>query len=728
MKMPCLPIHFKRVLLGSILVLLLPQSVQALNPNHQCSYCHLVHAAPGPSLNVGADVDVLCLSCHGPLGIATVKVALHSNRIPSDYAAFSISCRSCHDPHDSQPNWLGGTNLLMVGSRVDSTGYARITTPAGDIRDVVFESRGSDAGEPTLHSFADHDEDANGILDGACELCHTQTYYHRNDPNGDHGHFTGETCIGCHPHEKGFVGSGGCTRCHNAPQDNGDGVPAGGRRAVDAEFTYASHHAGYADADCAVCHETTLHHRGNLRFLHADTQAVIALAGDPFTTSAEALKLVGFCLSCHDSNGANGSAPFADGRTPREIKSGIWDASIHKTTNYSCYGNGQTTGCHSSGHGSMKSWLLPVYGTPPVSGDEEEGFCYRCHGTGSTATDIQSQIAKAYSHSVQSYSGLHDSQEAIPIPSTSRHVECADCHNPHYASAANPLKEVAGIDLAGTPVGPGRLIYRDIAEYEACLKCHGDTYNSARPRTTNKRIDFNPGNSSFHPVAGAGRNTSAAMAAQLLGGLTVNSTILCSDCHNNEATADVTGPARNSPAVPKGPHGSANDFATRAFYWTSSTGPSSYDRNNYALCYLCHNTEAFETTDVAQTTFAGSSENLHYIHVTGSASTGVQCANCHYNSHSNQNETTTFWRINGVNYSTPPAGFKTRGVSFSPDVTGTAYARPAWALTTSTRRRSCMLNCHGKMHGFGMDYLPSATYDTDMSGSLTSSRAAGRGR
>ena len=50
------------------------------------------------------------------------------------------------------------------------------------------------------NSYADGDE----VLDGVCEVCHTQTLYHRNDPGGDHGHYAGSRCTVCHTHDLGF--------------------------------------------------------------------------------------------------------------------------------------------------------------------------------------------------------------------------------------------------------------------------------------------------------------------------------------------------------------------------------------------------------------------------------------------------------------------------------------------------------------------------------------------
>jgi predicted CXXCH cytochrome family protein len=191
------------VVLGALL--LWPRGAEPLNPNHQCSYCHTLHLAPGTTLLNNTVVETLCLTCHGPGGISTLKADVHTNRTWSQYPPFRISCRGCHDPHSNRTNWFGGTNLKLVGTIQDSTRLARILTPNSGIREVVFESRGSDVGQPTLHSFADADQDRNGYYDGICETCHTLTRNHRNNPSGNHYHNTGRTCTKCHEHIDHFL-------------------------------------------------------------------------------------------------------------------------------------------------------------------------------------------------------------------------------------------------------------------------------------------------------------------------------------------------------------------------------------------------------------------------------------------------------------------------------------------------------------------------------------------
>ena len=668
---------------------------------HECTFCHITHNAPGPMLSLEADVEVLCLTCHGPLGSSQFKADVHTNGAGD----FLMSCLDCHTPHGSLDNWLGGTNLRQVGRKKDASRNAKIETPNSGIRDVVFESRGPDHSQPTLHSFADDDQDNNGIFDGVCEVCHTQTIHHTNF-QPDPIHYPGASCTSCHPHEDHFMPTAGsCQACHVLPRDNGDGVPAGGRREVVSEFSLSSHHVQGAleDSDCVICHEQSQHQNGRVRIKNVDDpynmSLVVELTGDPMTDPIEAAKLEPVCLACHDDDGAAGAAPFSDGQMPPPIDSAAWAVASHQAL--TCFGNG-AFGCHESGHGSEKLHLIGSYETPPTAPDfaeEEEGLCFGCHDGSLAGTDILTQFNKGSNGGNIYHHPVRDSEQ-----SGGREAECSLCHNPHEARSSNLLEGMAGIDLNGNPIGHGTGNDRALLEYELCFNCHGDTFNAGRSKTSNKRVDFDPTNSSFHPVAASGRNTSSNVNSSLLGGLTSGSLIGCADCHNNEATADVKGVAANSSMGPQGPHGSTESPILRDNYWTNPTGPGNYNRSHYDLCFLCHDPvsliERSSYYNGARTNFMDGDENLHEKHMVDADGDDIACVNCHYDTHSNQAQGgTTNWYINGTLYTSPPAGFKTRMVSFSPDMNGAGgFSRPTWWMNTSSRERRCYLDCHGEEH------------------------------
>lgn len=133
--------------------------------------------------------------------------------------------------------------------------------------------------------------------------------------------------------------------------------------------------------------------------------------------------------------------------------------------------NGETAQFYSANdmgtHDSTAKRLLSSLGGT-VSADYEEQFCYRCHsrttdtvgGTvkpnpgydwyGSTlgkAMSVASELiynvftsaTYTFGHEVQNYSGLHKPADEGAtandgtLSGTNRHIECADCHNPHAA-------------------------------------------------------------------------------------------------------------------------------------------------------------------------------------------------------------------------------------------------------------------------------------------------------
>ena len=142
------------------------------NPAHECDGCHGTQGPEGdPTYGTPEEIELLCLSCHGPGGVSEFEADVHAT------SGGTFTCVDCHNPHYEPDNWLGGVNLKNVGT-IDYDNWpwiGRIQTPNSGLREVVFESRGTSAGQPSLHSFADSDEDGNGYFDGICETCHTET-------------------------------------------------------------------------------------------------------------------------------------------------------------------------------------------------------------------------------------------------------------------------------------------------------------------------------------------------------------------------------------------------------------------------------------------------------------------------------------------------------------------------------------------------------------------------
>jgi hypothetical protein len=269
-------------------------------------------------------------------------------------------------------------------------------------------------------------------------------------------------------------------------------------------------------------------------------------------------------------------------------------------------------------------------------------------------------------------------------------------------------------------------------------------------------------NAAYHPVATTGRNqtgvfdpaNSTRFGLLTASGLDRLKTINCTDCHNTNAlgagtfsgtTATPTfagsvtesslrsytesgrtlsdlnrGTAffNNLPAAEaKGPHGSTNNRVLRANYNTTlaqnitsanTAGDppfASFDASNFALCFNCHNVEAFTNqnslrTNFRQGTLTTTARNLHHVHLNNGGvgmcnllpSMFTSCANCHYNVHSNVEASNTIYG-DGNGGALPPHG-GTRLINFSPVIQPNNYTKPRWWFNVATNEMRCDLRCH----------------------------------
>jgi len=218
----------------------------------------------------------------------------------------------------------------------------------------------------------------------------------------------------------------------------------------------------------------------------------------------------------------------------------------------------------------------------------EEDNCSPCHNGNVAGKNVMAASNQFSSHRVQDTTLVHDPVEPAIIDV--RHVECADCHDPHATQSARVSGDtpanVRGVNLAGVEVNPA------VATFQICLRCHGDSPNQPPARTprqhdqANMRLKIQPNNPSFHPIAGPGQNPNVP---SLISPLTEQSIIGCTDCHNSNSAASAGG------AGPEGPHGSSFDPILVRNYSTLDNGPES--AGNYALCYQCHSRDSILKDD-----------------------------------------------------------------------------------------------------------------------------------
>lgn len=297
---------------------------------------------------------------------------------------------------------------------------------------------------------------------------------------------------------------------------------------------------------CTSCHNA-----------HNDTWGSFLVVSNQFSE---------LCFKCHDRN--------YWGSSSHNNSTAVWDGSgtdPWQHTDWTTVAENGCENCHNPHTAGGKPGLMNYLA--------EESNCLNCHNGHVASTNILSQATKPYIHNVYGYNMDHDPAEDALV--SSMHVECEDCHNPHAvynASAAAPavngyLAGVKGINQSGSPVNPA------LYQYEVCYRCHADSPGKPASKTTrqieqnNVRLEFDLGNPSFHPVAGAGVNPNSP--SLISPGYSESSVIYCTDCHASDGASS-----------PAGPHGSIYPSIMKMRYETADytvESPSAYE-----LCYSCH--------------------------------------------------------------------------------------------------------------------------------------------
>lgn len=417
----------------------------------------------------------------------------------------------------------------------------------------------------------------------------------------------------------------------------------------------------------------------------------------------------GICTSCHlNQQTKNTANQKSDGTTvtPVVTKANFAVSMHNYSTNTNVFGDGSQMNancskCHDAQNGEASPKtnigthdntarrLLGALGGTGTDAYEEQ-FCYRCHsvtadpipGTKKAAngkdwygvasmTSASENIFQAISssthvnrHNISKYNGLHrpaPTDETLAYIAANKHVECADCHDPHaagqtkHAAKTNAvsavLKSVPGVDVTTWPTtnwtAPATTAYNTTQtaampdatkEYQICFKCHSGANTSLatwNANWTDLALDFNPNNGSAHPVVtnsnAFGNPWAYATPNHALSTTQLTSTwssvgtqtMYCSDCHGNDAAA---------PAA-QGPHGSAKQYilAGPNIYWPTQANGTPYALNGQPLtglfCLNCHPMTSSALTATATRTFYN---NAHTEH-DGPQSTGnnVQCTGCH---------------------------------------------------------------------------------------------------
>ena len=364
------------------------------------------------------------------------------------------------------------------------------------------------------------------------------------------------------------------------------------------------------------------------------------------------------CFKCHDRN--------------------YWGPSSHSTSTKTWTGTGTNPWQHSSYVNVAQNACESCHNPHNAGGKyrlmnylAEEDNCLNCHDANVAEKNIKAQFAKSYKHNIYGYNLSHDpTEEAL---SSTMHVECVDCHNPHAVkniaatapSANGFIAGVKGINQLGNPVDPVQY------QYEVCYRCHADSPNKPSSPTirqleqNNVRMEFDLSGPSFHPVAGVGKN---ANVPSLIGPTyTESSIIYCTDCH-----------ASNGSGAPAGPHGSIYPSIMKYRYEKADGTTESY--SNYELCYRCH----------SQTSILG--DNSFKEHKKHIEEEKTPCNVCH--------------DPHGIN--TPQGNITNNSHLINFDISIVSTSGPGGGnlrfVDTGVFHGYCLLRCHGEVHSAGMNY------------------------
>jgi predicted CxxxxCH...CXXCH cytochrome family protein len=430
----------------------------------------------------------------------------------------------------------------------------------------------------------------------------------------------------------------------------------------------------------------------------------------------------GICISCHQNSLTKDTSRRAsDGTTATvvvtdtdyagsahqyTVTSTLHDGSTFNANCSKCHNarNNETTTFQTSAnkfalHDSTVRRLFAFLGITTPTDPLEENFCFRCHSqstdtnpgggpakatggmdyygvatmSGESEAIYSIFDTKAYTHPVTSISGIHkpgdgSSYNDGSLTGTNRHAECEDCHNPHAATASNPLKGASGVSIANpttnfTELTSTNYTYVSDAsvtvtqpdgtttinlDYKVCMKCHsnwayGVSTNAPNPtpsatwQQTNMAQEFNVNNWSYHYVEGdllasvapdpgttgcdsfgpSGLANTTPRASTTYGSF--NSTYIgqmeptlagLTDAERRQAKlrcSSCHGVDNASGTTPEGPHGSSYAFILKVPSGSPYTRWDSTvsERDGNVWCFNCHD------PNFSSTGFMEGTRNLH---------------------------------------------------------------------------------------------------------------------
>ncbi|MDZ4655637.1 MAG: cytochrome c3 family protein [Coriobacteriia bacterium] len=643
------------------------------------------------SLPVGAPLP--CYDCHNPHGSSRGNATLLSDGLGTGLSTATDAdirkfCFTCHTTYDNFSGWT-------------ASGWQVI--PASE----TVEGIGRRSGVLGLPNASGHDS----VDSESCYLCHGSSYAtggaNVHNPTGGVS-AGGTSCLGCHSVYSGMVESTS-TYHHVLDASVPDIAPADG--------SYPTSMSALACVSCHVDHNYFNSSKSsNLRRSITETSGANSVATDYIAVGEPGAP--GICMSCHRyelaRNNAGQKLPTNPSTHIRPIDIGQYDTSPHSYVATSTYGDGtlflaDCAKCHNDTatkvmqtstdkfgvHESCDRRILGALGVTSYSEElatRASELCYRCHsyatdaiggdrgaktvghdsydwyGTVTTMSVGNLAVFRQFQYLVSSPAtasghpedlvGVHlvsPADEDQAYISANKHVECADCHNPHAVGdvrhgfgttnlVSESIRGVSGSQVNTTTSNwttAGVTFTWTVnaeREYEICFKCHARVntgmydVNLWNEQTwTDVALEFNPGNQSYHPVVqalpaidpSATWGSSRVYAGQVSGGWIPGNTMYCSDCHGDSAVGTAGGP-----------HGSTVKYILKAHTDTvAALGPRVYWPNRpNGTAYTISNVQSDYTTYGDTQCFCSNCHEKirsNIIHDSGSTHDDAPCTDCH---------------------------------------------------------------------------------------------------
>jgi predicted CxxxxCH...CXXCH cytochrome family protein len=340
-----------------------------------------------------------------------------------------------------------GNNFKIVGIKT------------GDMPVKLFRSIGA-------NDYADGD----ATYDGICEVCHTQTMFHRNNATGDHVHQLSNGCTGCHTHADGFAPS--CSSCHGYPPVDAstlvDNVlrPPGTGSATAGQHDL---HVNTLSLDCDICHNGSVGTGAE-----HDNGLTITL---------------GFSLFGGSGSGGYDGGNY-DGQLAAAVPNGYNTSEASTTVTFPATGSKTCDSiyCHSNIQNQSDGGATAItYAQPVWDGSVQCGECHKADGTSGLGTLMDSGTHTRHVGGGGNYSfdcnRCHDGKgPASPATHVNNDIDMAfDALNPTAAYSQSPNTPQAGYGSCTTTYchDPGDIIVESptwggsLADAAQCDSCHG---------------------------------------------------------------------------------------------------------------------------------------------------------------------------------------------------------------------------------------------------------------